>query len=173
MALLVVGFIQVAQIVDVSLAGAALARFEAPDLGRAHQQSFSDCSAVTPFVFLSLLSDAASSRRRITGLLSGTGWRDIRVTAVTEPARIGSDVGDAMSYVRGMPKLRDLTANMNDPRVTEHVLATIADEYAARQSADGVWGRRRGLADDSTPRLIQTQIERSLTDRGPVLRAQL
>jgi SAM-dependent methyltransferase len=77
--------------------------------------------------------------RRITDLLSGAGWRDIQVTPVTERAWIGSDVDDVMSYVSGMPRIRDLTVSLDDPRATERVLVTIAEEYAARQSADGVW----------------------------------
>jgi SAM-dependent methyltransferase len=79
--------------------------------------------------------------QRIRDLLSGTGWRDIRVASVTEPARLGSDVDDVMDYVRGMPMIRDLTARIDDPAMTERVLAGVADEYAARQSADGVWVR--------------------------------
>jgi ubiquinone/menaquinone biosynthesis C-methylase UbiE len=79
--------------------------------------------------------------RRIRNLLSGTGWQDLRVASVTEPAWLGSDVDDVMDYVRGMPMIRDLTARIDDPAVTERVLAGVADEYAARQSADGVWVR--------------------------------
>jgi hypothetical protein len=44
-----------------------------------------------------------------------------------------------VDYVRGMPMIGDLTARINDPAVTERVLTGMADEYAARQSADGVW----------------------------------
>jgi SAM-dependent methyltransferase len=79
--------------------------------------------------------------QRIRDLLSGTGWQDIRVASVTEPARLGSDVDDVMDYVRGMPMIGDLTARIDDPAVTERVLAGVADDYAARQSADGVWVR--------------------------------
>jgi ubiquinone/menaquinone biosynthesis C-methylase UbiE len=79
--------------------------------------------------------------QRIRDLLSATGWQDIRVASVTEPAWLGSDVDDVMDYVRGMPMIRDLTARIDDPAVTERVLAGVADEYAARQSADGVWVR--------------------------------
>jgi ubiquinone/menaquinone biosynthesis C-methylase UbiE len=79
--------------------------------------------------------------QRIRDLLSGTGWRDIRVASVTEPAWLGSDVDDVMDYVRGMPMIRDLSTRINDPAATERVLAGVAGEYAARQSADGVWVR--------------------------------
>jgi hypothetical protein len=46
-----------------------------------------------------------------------------------------------MGYVRGMPIIRDLTARICNPALIERVLDTIADEYAARQSAEGVWVR--------------------------------
>ena len=49
--------------------------------------------------------------RRITGLLSGHGWRGVRVAAVTEPAWIGSDLDDVMAYVRGMARVRNLLAS--------------------------------------------------------------
>jgi SAM-dependent methyltransferase len=76
--------------------------------------------------------------RRIRDLLSGTGWQDIQVSSVTERAWIGTDVDDVMKYVRGMPMIRGLTAVLDDPALTERVLATIAGEYSSRQSADGI-----------------------------------
>jgi hypothetical protein len=79
--------------------------------------------------------------KRIRDLLCGTGWQDIRIASVTEPAWLGSDVDDVMDYVRGMPMIRDLTTRINDPAATERVLADVAGEYAARQRADGVWVR--------------------------------
>jgi hypothetical protein len=79
--------------------------------------------------------------KRIRDLLSSTGWQDIQVTAVTERAWIGSDVDDVMKYVRGMPMIRKLAADLNDPALTERVMATIAGEYNSRQSADGIWVR--------------------------------
>ena len=86
-------------------------------------------------------NDLFADPRRITDLLSGTGWKDIQITPVAERAWIGSDVDDVMSYIRGMPRIRDLTASFDDPAVTERALATVAEEYAARQSTDGVWVR--------------------------------
>ena len=86
-------------------------------------------------------SDLFTDPRQITELLSGAGWKDIQITPVTEPAWIGSDVDDAMSYVRGMPMIRTLAGSLEDPALTEHLLAAVADEYAARQHPDGVWVR--------------------------------
>jgi hypothetical protein len=79
--------------------------------------------------------------RRVTELLSGTGWEDIQVDAVSEPAWMGSDLADVMSYVRGMPTTRNLVANLGNEALAERVLAVIAEQYAARQRPDGVWVR--------------------------------
>jgi SAM-dependent methyltransferase len=79
--------------------------------------------------------------RQITGLLSRTGWEDIRVAPVNEPAWIGSDVDDVMSYVRGMPMIRNVTASLDDPALTERVLAAVAGQYHERQRPDGIWVR--------------------------------
>jgi hypothetical protein len=73
--------------------------------------------------------------------LSGTGWSEITITPVTERAWIGSDAEDVMAYIRGMPRIRDLIASLDDPTAAERVLAAIAEQYAARQTADGVWVR--------------------------------
>jgi hypothetical protein len=79
--------------------------------------------------------------RRVTELLSGTGWGDIRVEAVSEPAWMGSDVADVMDYVCGMPLIRSLTTALGNGMLTKRVLAVIAEQYAARQRPDGVWVR--------------------------------
>ena len=76
--------------------------------------------------------------RRVTELLSGTGWEEIQLDAVSEPAWMGSDVADVMSYVRGMPMIRNLAAELGDEALTERVLAVIAEQYAARQRPGGV-----------------------------------
>ena len=76
---------------------------------------------------------------RITELLSGTGWEDVQVASVNEPAWLGSDVDDVMSYVRGMPTIRALAASLNDPSLTDRVLGTIEEQYRVRQSPDGIW----------------------------------
>jgi SAM-dependent methyltransferase len=72
----------------------------------------------------------------ITALLTGTGFTDVRVDPVREPARLGSDVADVLGYVRSMRRIRLLLEEVGDPAT---VLATMADEYAARQRPDGVW----------------------------------
>ncbi len=79
--------------------------------------------------------------RQVAGLLSGAGCADIQIDAVSEPAWMGSDVADVMSYVRGMRMTRSLAADLGDEALTGRVLATIAEQYAARQRPDGVWVR--------------------------------
>jgi ubiquinone/menaquinone biosynthesis C-methylase UbiE len=79
--------------------------------------------------------------KQVTDLLSSTGWEDIHLKAISEPAWLGSDVADVMSYVRGMPMIRNLAANLGDGMLTERVMGNIADQYAARQRRDGVWVR--------------------------------
>jgi hypothetical protein len=58
-----------------------------------------------------------------------------------EPAWMGSDVADVMSYIRGMPMIRSLAAQLGNETLTGRVLAVIAEQYAARQRRDGVWVR--------------------------------
>lgn len=79
--------------------------------------------------------------RQVMHLLSRTGWENIGIDAVNEPAWVGSDVADVMSYVRGMPMIRSLITDLEDEALTERALATIAEQYAARQRSDGVWVR--------------------------------
>ena len=79
--------------------------------------------------------------QQVAELLSGVGWEDIQIDAVSEPAWMGSDVADVMSYVRGMPMIRSLSAELGDEAQTERVLATVAEQYAARQRPDGRWVR--------------------------------
>jgi SAM-dependent methyltransferase len=76
---------------------------------------------------------------QISRLLTGAGWTGIEITAVTEPAWLGSDVDDVMTYVRGMNSVRTLTASLADAAAAERSLAALAEQYAARQRPDGVW----------------------------------
>jgi SAM-dependent methyltransferase len=83
-------------------------------------------------------SDLFVDPRQITELLSGSGWEDIRVAPVNEPAWIGSDGKDVMSYICGMPVIRTLAASL-DPALTARVLAAIEEQYDTRQRPDGIW----------------------------------
>jgi len=83
-------------------------------------------------------SDVFVDPRQIAELLSGTGWEDVQVAPVNEPAWTGSDVEDVMSYIRGMPVIHALAASL-DPVLTARVLAAIEEQYDARQRPDGIW----------------------------------
>jgi ubiquinone/menaquinone biosynthesis C-methylase UbiE len=87
------------------------------------------------------VADLFGEPRQVTSLLNRAGWRNICVEAITESAWMGSDVPDVMSYVRGMPAVLSLAAALGDETLIEQVLATIAEQYAARQCSDGVWVR--------------------------------
>lgn len=50
-------------------------------------------------------------------------------------------MNDVMRYVLGMPMIRNLTASLDDPALSERVLAAVAAQYAARQRPNGVWVR--------------------------------
>ena len=84
-------------------------------------------------------ADLFADPRQVTRLLSGAGCADIRIDAVTEPSWVGSDVTDAMSYLRDMSMVARLTAELGDQAQAEEVMTAIAGQYAARQRADGVW----------------------------------
>jgi SAM-dependent methyltransferase len=79
--------------------------------------------------------------RRIAALLSGAGWADIGLRPISEPAWMGADVADVMSYVRNMPRIRGVAADLGDEALLERVLTAVAGEYAARERPDGVWVR--------------------------------
>jgi len=87
------------------------------------------------------VSDLFVDPRQITALLLGTGWDDVQVASVTEPAWLGANVDDVMDYIRGMPMIHNITASFNDPVHSESILAGIAEEYRKRQHPDGIWVR--------------------------------
>jgi SAM-dependent methyltransferase len=87
------------------------------------------------------VGDLFSDPWQVTELLSSTGWENIQVEPISEPAWMGSDVADVMTYIRGMPMIRALVANLRDRMLTERVMGAIAEQYAERQRPDGVWVR--------------------------------
>ena len=87
------------------------------------------------------VGDLFADPQQVRELLASTGWREIQIEGIMEPAWMGSDVPDVMNYVRGMPMIRGLAANLGDEALSERVLATITEQYAARQRPDGVWVR--------------------------------
>src|SRR5207249_4886103 len=83
--------------------------------------------------------DLFADRRQVTDLLTGAGWTAIEIEPITEPARIGSDVPDVMTYVCGMPRIRTLIVELGDPALTGRVIAGMTEAFTARRRPDGVW----------------------------------
>ena len=86
-------------------------------------------------------SDLFFDPPQVAALLSSAGWENIQIDPIVEPAWMGSDVADVMSYVRDMPMIASIAADLGNEALTERVLATVAAEYLARQRPDGVWVR--------------------------------
>ena len=58
---------------------------------------------------------------------------------MSEPAWVGSDVADVIDYFTGMGKFRTMLAELRDEALTERVVRTMEEQFAARQRDDGVW----------------------------------
>lgn len=88
--------------------------------------------------------DPFADRRWVVRMLIGAGFTAVRVRALHEPARLGSDVPDVMAYALATTQVRNLLAAVPDPVVVERILATMAEQFAAHQNADGIWGEAAG-----------------------------
>src|ERR1022692_4130045 len=77
----------------------------------------------------------------VSELLTGAGCADVQIDPVSEPAWVGSDVADVLSYIRGMRMVRGMTAELADDALTQRALADIAEQCAARHRPYGVWFR--------------------------------
>lgn len=87
----------------------------------------------------STVGDLFVDPQQITSLLSASGWRDIEIDDINEPAWVGADVAEVMTYVRGMPTIRALAASLLDDALAERAFAALADQYSRRQLPGGVW----------------------------------
>ena len=76
---------------------------------------------------------------RLASLLSGAGWAEVRIEPVTEPAWMGADTADVMSFIKVMPRLRTLVDGLADDAKAERAWAATAEQYAAREQPGGVW----------------------------------
>lgn len=83
--------------------------------------------------------DPFSDPGRVTALLTDAGFTRIDVESVHEPARIGSDVDDVMTYIRQTTRVRDLLGRLPDAATVNRVLAAMAEQFTAHRSRDGVW----------------------------------
>jgi SAM-dependent methyltransferase len=77
--------------------------------------------------------------RRVTELLNGAGWTEVRTEAINERSWLGTDVADVMRYVRRIRMVESLIAELADDALAERALARAAEQYAARLRPDGVW----------------------------------
>jgi SAM-dependent methyltransferase len=84
-------------------------------------------------------ADLFADPQQITDLLIGAGCTDIQIEPVTEPGRVGADVPEVVDYVKGMGTFRTMLAELGDPVLVERALASMAEQFAAHQRADGVW----------------------------------
>ena len=97
--------------------------------------AFAECAQLAVPDRDSLFADP----RRVTELLNGAGWTDIRTEAINEQAWLGADVADVMGYVRRIRMVENLVAELADDALAERALACAAEQYAARLRPDGVW----------------------------------
>jgi len=97
--------------------------------------AFAECARLAAPDRDSLFADP----RRVTELLNGAGWTDIRTEAINEQAWLGADVADVMGYVRRIRMVENLVAELADDALAERALACAAEQYAARLRPGGVW----------------------------------
>jgi SAM-dependent methyltransferase len=100
---------------------AAMAHMPLPEMGRGDEPG--------PF--------SLADREKLKVLLTRAGCADVRIDAVNEPVRVGSDVEDVVSYFRGMPMVRRLIQDA-DEAVTARIFAAMAEGFAPHQGPDGV-----------------------------------
>lgn len=86
------------------------------------------------------VDDPFADRGWVERMLTEAGFTAVRVDAIREPARLGSDVDDLMAYTLATSRVRNLLDAIPDPAVADRVRATIAERFAARRTADGIWG---------------------------------
>ncbi|MFC7546798.1 class I SAM-dependent methyltransferase [Plantactinospora sp. GCM10030261] len=84
-------------------------------------------------------ADLFADPRRVTDLLTGAGFADVRVESLRAPARFGSDVPDVLDHVRSTSAFQTRLADLDDEALGERVLATMTEAYTARLRPDGVW----------------------------------
>jgi SAM-dependent methyltransferase len=74
----------------------------------------------------------------IRTVLTQAGWRDVEISEVCGPLRIGSDADDAVAFEVSDPDVADQLASA-DPVVAAQALTSLRAAFAVRQRDDGVW----------------------------------
>jgi SAM-dependent methyltransferase len=118
------------QWVVVALDAAAAALGRAPDLGAP--------GAPGPFAF--------ADGDRLTQLLTGGGFRDVRLETLTRPFRIGQTINDAVNFILSLPQSKQLFASA--PQDTVDAAAT------ALHAGFAPYARPQGVVMDATAWLV-------------------
>jgi SAM-dependent methyltransferase len=118
------------QWVVVALGAAAAALGRAPDLGAP--------GAPGPF--------ALADGDRLTQLLTGGGFRDVRLETLTRPFRIGRTISDAVGFILSLPESKRLFAGA--PQDTVHAAAT------ALHAGFAPYAGQQGVVMDATAWLV-------------------
>ena len=90
------------QWVVVAFGAAVAALGRAPDLGAP--------GAPGPFAF--------ADGDRLTQLLTGGGFRDVRLESLTRPVRIGRTISDAVGFILSLPESKQLFAGVPQTQST-------------------------------------------------------
>jgi SAM-dependent methyltransferase len=81
---------------------------------------------------------ALADPARVHTILSRSGWRDIEITELRKPLRVGSDADDAIAFEISDPETAGDLASA-DPVAAAQALADLRAAFAARERPDGVW----------------------------------
>lgn len=71
-------------------------------------------------------------------ILGRAGWRDIEVSELRKPLRVGSDADDAVAFEISDPETAEDLASAG-PAAAAQALADLRAAFAARERPDGVW----------------------------------
>ena len=74
----------------------------------------------------------------IRTMLSSAGWRDIEISELHEPLRMGDDADDAVAFELSDPEITAELASA-EPAVAARARADLRAAFAARERPDGVW----------------------------------
>ncbi len=71
-------------------------------------------------------------------MLGRAGWREVEISELREPLRVGDDADDAVAFELSDPGVAEDFASA-DPAVAARALADLRAAFAARERPDGVW----------------------------------
>jgi hypothetical protein len=74
----------------------------------------------------------------IRTILDHAGWRDVEISELHEPLRVGNDADDAVDFEISDPATAADLASA-DPAAVAAAIADLRKVFAARQRRDGVW----------------------------------